>query len=217
MFPTFFSTISLVAVVGSNLLSVNNLPAQAIIATHEMPLNDRYANTFVNEVFDDNILLTLAYLRGIIPASGTVTLDSIKKPFSYTFILKPQETFAFHDSVLPVYAKSIVKTTNAHFSSEEGFKSDGYLIGDGVCHLASLFYWAAKDAGLAAFAPTNHNFAHIPDIPKEYGVAIYDSPDTPSASANQNLYITNNTKEAVGFTITYDGVSVKIEVVRLDQ
>jgi hypothetical protein len=34
------------------------------LAYHEFSLNDRYANTYVNDVFKDNILLTLDYATG---------------------------------------------------------------------------------------------------------------------------------------------------------
>ena len=96
-------------------------------------------------------------------------------------------------------------TTNAHFNYQDGFKSDGYLTGDGVCHLASLMYWAAKDAGLTAYAPTSHDFAIINGVPREYGVSIYSVPDDFDTSARQNLYIQNNLNFPVAFIFNYDG------------
>jgi hypothetical protein len=144
--------------------------------------------------------------------NNNVAWNNVTKPFSYTFSLNPKQTFAFHDDVLPQYKETLVKTTTADFSSDQGFKSDGYLVGDGVCHLASLINWTAKDAGLSVYAPTNHNFAVIPDVPKEYGVAIYDQHNQPSASAEQNLYITNNQDKPVRFTFVYDGKKVNVQI-----
>ena len=113
---------------------------------------------------------------------------------------------------MPEYEGKITKTTNAHFNFQEGFKTDGYLYGDGVCHLASLIYWVAKDAGLDAYAPNNHNFAIIPEISKEYGVSIYNHPNNKAKGQRQNLYITNNKEKAVTFKFEYDGVNLKVSV-----
>ena len=129
------------------------------MASHEMSLENRYENVYVNDVFKDNILLTLRYLEGSVAEVDKISWEEVNKPFKYEFSLKPGEEFAFHDTTLPEYTKNVVKTTNAHFNYQDGFKSDGYLFGDGVCHLASLIYWVAKDAGLEAVSPTNHNFA----------------------------------------------------------
>ncbi len=190
------------------LLSASVNPAsQGVIlpqplAQHSMPLDDRYSNPYVNGVFKDNILLTLNYLSGAVKSAQQISWDDVEKPFHFEFTLQPGQTFAFHDSLLPEYAGRVVKTTNTHFNYQDGFKSDGYLTGDGVCHLASLIYWTAEDAGLAANAPTNHNFAPIPDVPREFGVAIYVSPSS-AASARENLYITNNKKAPVSFIFDY--------------
>ncbi|MDP3941703.1 MAG: VanW family protein, partial [bacterium] len=135
-------------------------PKERVLVTREISLSERYPNRSVNEVFKDNILLNLAYMRGVVNPSRDVDWDTVKKPFTYSLTLHPGEVFAYHDDVLPSYTSQALKTTNAHFNSAEGFKSDGYLVGDGVCHLASLIYWAAKDAHLESLAPTNHNFAN---------------------------------------------------------
>lgn len=182
-----------------------------VLAKHEFSLEDRYAVPSVNDVFKDNILLTLHYMNDTID-SKKVSWNTVEKPFSYTFKLAPKQTFAFHDDVLPQYKETLVKTTKADFSSDQGFKSDGYLVGDGVCHLASLIDWTAKDAGLTVYAPTNHNFAVIPDVPREYGVAIYDQHNQPGASAEQNLYITNNQDKPINFTFAYDGKKVNVQI-----
>src|SRR6266446_3082289 len=160
----------------------SSLPPHHLLAQHEMSLDKRYSNAFVNDVFKDNILLTLNYLRNEVKNPNQIKWNEIEKPFSFQMKLMPDTTFAFHDSLLPQFENTFVTTTNAHFDSNEGFKSDGYLIGDGVCHLASLLNWTASDAGLINLAPTNHNFANIPEVPQKYGVAIYDQPGETSSS-----------------------------------
>ncbi|MCJ7805448.1 VanW family protein [Patescibacteria group bacterium] len=185
----------------ASLKAMGSLPVP--LATHEISLNERYGNAFVNDVFKDNILLTLNYLDGAIESPKDISWSEVKKPFRYEFTLKPGEGFAFHDKLLPEYSGRVVKTTNAHFNFQDGFKSDGYLTGDGVCHLASLIYWVAKEAGLTAVAPANHDFANIPGVPREYGVSIYVRPDDPTGSALQNLYITNNRENPIRFVFDY--------------
>ena len=176
---------------------------QNLIAQKEMSLENRQSNKWVNQVFKDNILLNLSYMSG----------QEVKNPFQYEFKLEPNKTFAFHDDVEDKYKQNLVKTTNAHFNSQEGFKTDGYLFGDGVCHLASLIYWVAKEAGLEAEAPTNHDFAKIADIPKEYGVSIYNMPGSKSSNARQNLYVTNNKAKPITFKFEYKDNKVKVSVV----
>src|SRR3989344_5634904 len=99
-------------------------------------LGNRNKDPFVNEVFTDNILLTLAYLSGSVERVDQISWESIKAPGVSKLTLKPGEIFAFHDTALDKYQGKIVLTTNAHFNSQEGFRSSGYLVGDGVCHLA---------------------------------------------------------------------------------
>lgn len=197
--PILFFILSQFAVPGmdSNAVQVNKLAKESI------SLEQRYGNTFVNDVFKDNILLNMSYLSGKVTKRDDVNWDEVRKPFSYSFTLLPNKTFAFHEDVLEKYKDSVVKTTNAHFNFEDGFKSDGYLMGDGVCHLASLIYWVSKNAGLDPVAPTNHNFAVIPQIVREFGVSIYKMPGNVSANAMQNLYVTNNKKNPVVFEFEY--------------
>jgi hypothetical protein len=184
--------------------------SSVVLASHSFSLEDRYDNSFVNTVFKDNILLTLNYMDGTVQNKANVNWDSIEKPLSYKFTLEPGQEFAFHDKTLPDYSKNVVQTTNAHFNWDEGFKYDGDLTGDGVCHLASLIYWTAKDAGLNAYAPSNHNFAKINDVPKEYGVAIQ------SPNPLGNLYITDNLDKPVTFNFNYDGSNLSISVTEAD-
>lgn len=189
-----------------------NVVQQKYLAGEEISLEKRYEEKWVNDVFKDNILLNMAYLGGKVAKNEEINWNDIEKPFSYKFTLLPNETFAFHEDVLPMYKDTVVKTTNARFNFDDGFKSDGYLIGDGVCHLASLMYWVSKNAGLNAYAPTNHNFAVIPEISKEYGVAIYKMPGTSNSNAMQNLYITNNKQNPVVFDFTYKNSQLKLSI-----
>ena len=191
----------------------NLLVEDHVVAQHEMSLDNRYQDKFVNNVFKDNILLNLAYLRGVVKSKADINWDELTKPFTYEFRLDPDKTFAFHEDVDQKYKDSLVKTTNAHFNAQEGFKTDGYLFGDGVCHLASLIYWVAKEAGLEAEAPTNHDFADIPDIPREYGVSIYSNPYSKGSNAQQNLYITNNKDKPITFKFEYQDNKVKVSVI----
>lgn len=195
---------------------VSPFQGQYLLAQKEMPLSDRYSNSFVNDVFKNNILLNLAYLNGKVTRASDINWDEINKPFSFDFKLDPNKTFAFHSDVKQEYKDTLVKTTNAHFNSQEGFKTDGYLFGDGVCHLASLINWAAKEAGLLVEAPTSHDFANIPDIPKEYGVSIYNNPNSPGSNVLQNLYITNNKPKPITFKFEYQENKLKVSVVELN-
>lgn len=185
------------------------------LSEKEYSLSDRYANTYVNDVFADNILLTLAYMRGVTKDGQAVDWNKVKEDFSYTMVMKPGETFAFHDAILPQYKHTTLETTNAHFDYSEGFKSDGWLVGDGVCHLASFMNVVARDAKLQVDSPTLHDFAAIPDVPKEYGVAIYYSPNSPEGSSLQNLYITNTFSMPVAFIFTYKENKLDIKVEKL--
>lgn len=181
----------------------------AVLAGHSISLENRYDNKFVNDVFKDNILLTLYYLDNRVKTKSDIHWENIDQPFHSEFTLKPGEEFAFHEKTLADYSKNVVKTTNAHFNGQEGFKSDGNLIGDGVCHLASLMYWVAKDAGLTAYSPANHNFAEIHEVPKEYGVSIL------SPKPQENLYIVNQLETAVVFSFDFDGKNLKITALKI--
>ena len=182
------------------------------LASRSFSLENRYDNTFVNDVFRDNILLTLKYMDGAVSSKTEISWPEVEKPFHTEFTLKQGEGFAFHDQVLPEYKDSIVKTTNAHFNSDDGFKSDGYLVGDGVCHLASFIYWVALDSGLDPVSLASHDFAKINDVPKEYGVSIKYMPGAFANSSRQNLYIVNNKEKPVTFVFNYDGVDLTVSV-----
>jgi hypothetical protein len=195
---------------------INPKARENVIAEKEFSLDNRYPVESVNKVFKDNILLNLAYMDGKVDSPKDIKWDEIQKPFSFEFELEPNKTFAFHEDVEQKYKDTLVKTTNAHFNAQEGFKTDGYLFGDGVCHFASLIYWVAKDANLLAEAPVNHDFAQIPDIPKEYGVSIYSKPYSKGSNAQQNLYITNNKGKPVSFKFEYQDNKVKVSVLEVN-
>ena len=210
--------IQTLAVIPLSLLSIfasggNQNP---VLAQKEMSLDNRYEIKFVNDVFKDNILLNLAYMDGRVRSLKDIKWDEIEKPFQYEFKLSSNKTFAYHEDVADKYQGKIEKTTNAHFNAQEGFKTDGYLFGDGICHLASLIHWVAEEAGLFVEAPTNHDFANIPDIPKKHGVSIYSNPWSKSSNALQNLYITNNKTKPVAFKFEYRNNKVKVSVVELN-
>lgn len=183
-----------------------------VLASHEISLENRQPNAWVNNVFRENILLTVAYGRKIAAIGQPVNWDEVNKPFTWTMKLGPDEIFSFHNLVLPKYAGKAEPWNEIHYYTSEGFLSDGNLIGDGVCHLASLLAWTAKDAGLSVEAPTNHNFAAIPDVPKEEGVAIYYDPHNLHVSGLQNLYIHNTKDVPVEFVFGYDGSKLEISV-----
>ena len=198
-------------IVGASLLTLTHLSTShpsaniigPVLSARSMSLQTRQPDRFVNGVFKDNILLNLNYLSGGVQSKDEINWDKINQAQSSEFRLNPGEVFAFHDDLLPEYRGRVVRTTNAHFNYSDGFKSDGYLSGDGVCHLASLINWAARDANLLVESPTNHNFANIPEVPRQYGVSIYDGPGASIGDEKQNLYITNNYNKPVTFRFNY--------------
>ena len=174
-----------------------------LLGKAQFSLEDRYAVKSVSDVFKDNILLTFSYLSGEVKDPTHINWDEIRRSRKFDLTLKPGEVFAFHQDVLPEFNGKVVATTNAHFGAQEGFKSDGYLVADGVCHFASLINLAAHNAGLKVVAPTNHDFARIPEISREYGTAIYYMPGSSGANAMQNLYVENTTDKPVHMVIDY--------------
>ena len=185
---------------------------EELLGSQQMNLNNRYADSFVNDVFRDNILLNLAYLSGDVTAANDINWDTIRKPSTYEFTLKPGEVFAFHDAIKPEYEARTVITTNSHFNATDGYLSSGSLYGDGVCHFASLINWAAHDAGLHVVSPVNHNFATIPGVPREYGTSIYYEPNVLEIGMSQNLYIENTYDTPVKFVFASDGDSLTVSV-----
>lgn len=182
------------------------------IASKTYSMENRYNVASVNQVFKDNILLTLKYMDGSIKSKEGISWSEVEKPFHTQFTLNKSEGFAFHDQVLPEYKNSVVKTTNAHFNSTDGFISDGWLVGDGVCHLASFMHVVALEAGLTSVSLASHDFAKINEVSREYGVSIKYMPGEFSNSSRQNLYIVNTLDKPVTFVFDYDGVNLSVSV-----
>lgn len=205
--------INIIATATILLTNITGTTAPKTLSQASYSLSNRYSNTFVNDVFSDNILLTVAYLGGKVKKGDLVSWNEVKADWEEEFTLRPGETFAFHDAVLEKYKGKIALTTNAHFNSYEGFKSDGWLIGDGVCHLASFMYVVAKNAGLEVEAPTSHDFAVIPNIEKKDGVSIY------SENTLQNLYITNNKNAEIAFIFVHkdDVLTIRVETATINK
>jgi hypothetical protein len=200
--------------VAVSYISEANSP-DTVLAQREFSTEYRYPVKSVSDIFTDNILLSLAYLDGRVTTASDIKWDEIGKPFNSRFSLKPGEAFAFHDQVYPEYEGKVVVTTHSRFNKQDGYKSDGYLYGDGVCQLASLIAWVAKDAKLDVKAPTNHDFAAIPEVPKEQGVSIYYDPTDKAHSVRSNLYITNNTNKEVSFVFEYKNGKLTVKAVSL--
>lgn len=200
-------------IIGSSSLFVYS-DTQMPAAQGSMSLRNRHANKEINNVFKENILITLAYLSGRINNKSQINLDNINEPFEFQIEIKPEEVFAFHDTVQQQYKDKKIISTNAHFSADEGFLSSGYLYGDGVCHLASLIYKTAIQAGLNTNSPVNHDFAAIPDIEREFGVSIYTSPSNETNSSAQNLYIENDTKKGVILAFKYMDDKLDVSIIK---
>lgn len=193
-------------------ISFADISREQILSSREISLTNRHRVASVGNVFKDNILLNLAYLSGKATNAKPVDWQKVREPAIYEFTLKPGEVFAFHDNVKPEYQGRVVKTTNAHFSEQEGFLFSGLYYGDGVCHFASLIYWAAKDAGLKTESPVDHDFAVIPEIPDEYGVSIFYSFGSYETNMRQNLYIENafDYPVTIRFQNAYDKLKVSV-------
>jgi len=191
---------------------VSNILGAKVLTEKSFSLQKRYGDKFVNDVFKDNILLTLAYMDGKVTKAADINWEAIEKSQEFKLTLKPGEVFTFHEDVLPSYQGKTIKSTNAHFNAQDGFKFSGLYFGDGVCHLASLIYWAAIDAGLEAQRPASHDFMPIAEVPKEYGVSIYYMPGSRDANAHQNLYVTNNKDKDIRFVFNYDGDNLKVQI-----
>ncbi len=215
MWDTIIATILQTLVTAKTVSIVSPVVPREVLARHEFSLEKRYADAWVNRVFKENILLTLAYGRKLVSAGKPVDWNQVDKPFRWSLELPAGKVLTYHDTVLPKYQGEAMPLTNVYFNSAEGFLSDGWLVGDGTCQLASLLGWVARDAGLSVEAPTNHNFAAIADVPKEQGVAIYHVPSNPAASARQNLYIQNNKGAPVQFVFDYDGITLRISAEKL--
>lgn len=211
-FATTIATVLIMAIASPSAIIKPNTVTDKVIGEKQFSLEDRYAVKSVNEIMKKNILLNLAYLNGTVTKKSDIDWIKVTSPFHFEKTLGANETFAFHEIVRSEYKDNLAFTTKAHFNASDGFLSDGYLYGDGVCHLASLINWAALDAGLNTVVPKDHrSVAHIPEIPDDYGVSIYMNRES-GAGANNNLYITNTKDHAVIFHFDFDGQQLKVYV-----
>ena len=179
---------------------------QKILVEENLDLTVREPSLEANQGYTDNILLALHYLK----SEETLPIDweEVRKPFEVSFVLQPGESFAFHENVLPEFARPAV-TMNSEFLTTEGYKSVWGLGGNGVCHLASLMNWVASEAGLKVVAKANHSFALIPGISQEYGTSIR------SQSSSQNLYIINSLDQSMSFWFKTDSQRLTLKISQL--
>lgn len=212
---TFVTLVSIIltpaSTVGGELLSPVFKKQLVILAEHELDLTSREPGAYANEVFTDNILLALHYLKGDVE-KGSFDWEEIRQPFEVAFVLQPGETFAFHGNVLTEFdspAGGPTVTMNSRFFIEEGYKSVGGLGGNGVCHLASLINWVASEADLEVTAKVSHDFYPVPGVSRQYGTSIR------SQSKTQNLYVQNNFEVPVIFAFSVESEQLRLEVVRL--
>src|SRR5687767_48788 len=130
MFSTIFLTIITFVSLTTGQLNMEN-SSYRLLSSRSISLENRQADRWINSVFKDNILLTMSYLRGEVKNRSEINWEKVREPFKYEMVLEPNEIFAYHDDFLPAYKGKVTKTTNAHFNYDDGFKSDGYLMGDG--------------------------------------------------------------------------------------
>ncbi|MDP3955211.1 MAG: hypothetical protein Q8Q15_02520 [bacterium] len=212
------------------------VPEKQVLASHEMDLTKRLPNPDASQVFADNILLTLRYLKGDVgelrDEKVKIDWEKVREPFEASLTLEPGEVFAYHDVLLPEFQNAKVKTTNAHFDYKQGYKPFAGLIGNGVCHLATLINWVATDArlagdplrreasgeskrtGLEVISHVNHDFYPVPGVPRENGTSIRWNPTGGNNSRNQNLYIRNNFDYPVTFEFKADSRVVVLKIVK---
>lgn len=193
-----------------------NFAQERVLAKKDFDLTDRLPNKGGSDIFADNIVLSLHYLKGDVNSLKTTpvivnetSLDwqKVRAPFEVSFKLEKGEVFAFdNNAVLPEYKGRIKASTNSKFYMQEGYKSLAGLGGNGVCHLASLINWVSQDAGLKVVAKVNHDFWPIPDVPREYGTSIF------STIPEQNLYIENTKDNPVEFKFDVEKNKITLKI-----
>ena len=192
---------------GQTLIASQVVVANETLSSRTLDLKIRSSFPTVNEGFSDNILLSLHYLNGEKFFAGNVDWEEVRKPLSVSFVLSSDEVFAFHDTVLPQYQNPAV-TMNSNFSMKDGYKFVAGLPGSGVCHLATLMTWVAKEAGLEVTALANHDFAPVKGVERKYGTSIK------SFSPTQNLYIKNTTEVPLVFEFMASEDSVVFSILK---
>lgn len=192
---------------GDPLMPAQMVAVQEILSTQTLDLTKRSPYLLVNEGFSDNILLSLHYLNGEEFSANKVDWLKIREPFRVSFTLGSNQVFAFHDLVLPQYKDPVV-TMKSNFTMKEGYKFVAGLPGSGVCHLATLMNWVAREAGLEVLALANHDFAPVKGVERQYGTSIK------SNSATQNLYLKNTKNYPVIFEFLGDSEKVVFSVLK---
>jgi len=211
-FATTIGTVLIMTIASPSAMIKNQGPQVKVLGEKQYSMENRYPVKSVNEVMKKNILLNLAYLNGSVTKKSDIDWNKVTSAFHFEKTLKPGEIFAFHNIVRKEFDGKVAFTTNSYFGSSDGYITDGYLYGDGVCDLASLINWAALSAGLETVVPKDHrSVAHIPDIPDDYGVSIFADPNA-QVGANNNLYITNNKNSEIKFHFEFDGTNLKVSI-----
>ncbi|MDO8658466.1 MAG: VanW family protein [Candidatus Levybacteria bacterium] len=238
--------ISLFANVSLSSLGVTPSASMAaekqIMAYEELDLTNRIPNyPDGNQIFADNILLSLHYLKGdveefrvseeiasssfdklrisrnddkTINGPKNIDWEKVRTPFDVSFTLKSGEVFAYHNNVLEEYKGKVSYSMNSRFYVEEGYKSLNGLGGNGVCHLASLINWVSKDGGLEVVSHVNHDFSPVNGVPREYGSSIFYAPSGQN-SQEQNLYIKNNLDYPIRFDFKVDEKKVALSISKI--
>ena len=88
---TIITTIGAVVTVVTNTATTTPKPQKEVLASHAFSLEYRYPVASVSEVFKDNILLTVAYLRGKEKTTNP-SWNEVNKPFTYELTLKKGQT-----------------------------------------------------------------------------------------------------------------------------
>lgn len=191
-----------------------------VLSSAFLDLTKRVPDRTVNEIFADNILLNLHYIKGdvadvsIEPIRGQnwkPIWEKVREPFAFSITLNPGEVFAFHNYVLPEFEGRKLKASWTQFSSWEGYKTYAGLSGNGVCHLATLINYVATKAGLKVTAPTRHDFFLVNGFDRTFGTSIYYGAGGYTAEV-QNLYIENIFDIPIAFIFSSYGERVGLKV-----
>lgn len=197
-------------VLGIYALATMALPVPTpgiLLSEKTLDLTQRNPSAYINEIFSDNILLSLHYLKGDI-GDPQIDWTKVRESFGVSFVLEPGATFAFHGSaVLPEFENPTL-TMNTFYMGNEGYKAFAGLYGNGVCHLATLINQAAAEAGLEVVAKVNHDFAPVPLMPREYGTSIR------TFDKNQNLYLRNDFDYPVTFEFQADKEIIALKIIK---
>lgn len=192
-----------------------------ILSTKALSFRNRHPDKTVNDIFTDNIILNLHYLKkdadnfknpSISAGEKMINWKKLKKPFHFTLTLNPNQTFAFHNDVLPQFKQEKIISGWTNFSYNDGFKQVDGLYGNGVCHLASVLNWAAHSAGLKVTAKVNHDFFPVKGVPKKYGTSILYMGGY--SSQLQNLYIKNNFNFPVTFVFDVNQNRLVVSIIK---